>query len=909
MLAAAGLTVAPAAPFAGPLTPAVLAAQEAPDRVLVRSLDEGPDGPLPADRGTAGVWHRLQKLRTTASVLYTAGHPDDEEAGVLTLLSRGMGMRTALLTLNRGEGGANAIGPELFDALGLIRSEELRLSGRYYALDDQYFTTAVDYGYSKTLDEAIRSWDREALLGDMVRIIRLNRPTVVLSRWHGSERDGHGHHQASGVLTPEAVEAAADSSRFPEQILFEGLRPWRVLRTYRARLRPEEPHDAELDPHRYSPWLGTSYQAYGAYGLSLQRSQTQGRLRTQRGPGAPSRYELVSGPDDRGGAAPPDATPLDGLPTRMQDVGELVREPIPNDVRDALVRADDAVRRALDGFVPERPEAVIPALGDALAAIREARGGLRSPGPTPSAPDADFVLAIKERQAADALLAAAGVDVEAVATPRGAGADATMGPAVPGQPVDVHVDVTVPHRPELPALEVGLVDAVLRSRIGGGGDRGAGEAMPLHDPVSLALGLDVPADADPTRPWFRRSDVRANTYAVEDSAELHLGERRPIAEVRLTFDVDGSRVTSDVPVRRRESAAPYGSLRRPFEVAPAVAVSVAPDLVLPRASDGGWEVAVTATANAPGPTEATVRLELPEGWRSAPEREVVTFGGPGEVRTVAFQVRPDASAARSASGAPASARARAAVDVGGRTYREGYTLVAHRDLQLRRLYADATVLLPPVEARVPDDVRVGYVMGVGDAVPEAIGQLGATVTLLDAAALEGGDLGVFDAVLVGTRAYAVRPDLVAANGRLLDYARDGGHLVVLYQTPEYDPAVQAPYPASLPGSAEETSEEDAPVTVLAPDHPLLTTPYPVRPVDFDGWIEQRGSKFFAAWDAAYTPLVETHDTGQPPQEGVWLTAPVSDGRFTYVALALHRQLPYGVPGAYRILANLLAAGR
>ena len=239
--------------LAATLAPAPALAQRPPAHVLARTGDTGPEGPLRVDRGAPLLWHQLQKLRTTASVLYTTAHPDDEEAGVLTVLSRGMGVRTALLTLNRGEGGANAIGPELFDALGLIRTEELRLSGRYYALDDQYFTTAVDYGYSKTLGEAMRSWDRERVLGDMVRIIRTNRPTVVISRFHGSERDGHGHHQAAGVLTPEAVVAAADPGRFPEQISQEGLRPWRVQRLYRGRLLADEPHDAEIDASHGEP--------------------------------------------------------------------------------------------------------------------------------------------------------------------------------------------------------------------------------------------------------------------------------------------------------------------------------------------------------------------------------------------------------------------------------------------------------------------------------------------------------------------------------------------------------------------------------------------------------------------------------------------------------------------------------
>ncbi|MYI64573.1 MAG: PIG-L family deacetylase, partial [Gemmatimonadetes bacterium] len=238
-----------------------------------------PGEALQVDAGALGAWHRIRKLTTTSSILHITAHPDDEHSGMLTLASRDRGARTALLSLNRGEAGANAIGPELFDALGLIRTRELVLSGRYYGLDDLYFTSAVDYGYSKSLGEAMRSWDREAVLEDIVRVIRLNRPIVAVSRFHGTPRDGHGHHHAAGLLTPEAVAAAADPARFPDQIAREGLRPWRVPFLYRGGLRLGEPHDVVVDANLYSPSLGTTYQRWADRGLSLQRSQTSGRVR------------------------------------------------------------------------------------------------------------------------------------------------------------------------------------------------------------------------------------------------------------------------------------------------------------------------------------------------------------------------------------------------------------------------------------------------------------------------------------------------------------------------------------------------------------------------------------------------------------------------------------------------------
>ena len=372
---------------------------------------------------------------------------------------------------------------------------------------------------------------------------------------------------------------------------------------------------------------------------------------------------------------------------------------------------------------------------------------------------------------------------------------------------------------------------------------------------------------------------------------------------------------------------PYGSVTRRVEVLPALSVSLAPGVgIVPvggddddAGGDGGspgepalapMEVRARVVANA-APLSAAVRLELPQGWATVPGTPGIVehdFRTPGEILDAAFVIAPPAGW-RGEAEVTAVARAR------GVDYRRGYRTIEHRDLPLSRLWRPARMPVRSVPVADLDGVRVGYVMGVGDEVPAGIEALGATVELLDEAALaqldaaggaDSGDEAAFHAIVVGTRAYAVREDLIEHNRRLLDYARRGGHLIVLYQTQEYVPSEMAPYPASLPRGAEEVSEEDAPVRLLRPDHPFMTAPNRLSEADFDGWIEQRGSKFFSEWDPAYTPLVETHDTGQAPQEGVWLTAPVGEGRYTYLALALHRQLPYGVPGAYRILSNVIS---
>ena len=875
----------------------------APDRVLAFPAPVGEER-LDVDRGAMGTWHRIRKLATTASLLHVTAHPDDEHAGMLTLASRGWGARTALLSLNRGEAGANAIGPELFDALGLIRTRELVLSGRYYGLDDLYFTTAVDYGYSKSVDEAFRSWDREAVLEDMVRVIRLNRPLVVVSRFHGSARDGHGHHHAAGLLTPEAVAAAADPTRFPSQIADEGLRPWRVLRTFRGGLRVDEPHDVEVNATGMSPWLGDTYQRWASRGLGLQRSQTAGRVRTGGGRYLYGRLDGTGNGSE--GAAGVAGSFFAGLDTTLRGLPALLGEATSPEADSLLVELDRLVGAVVAAFDFRDPERAVADLARGLGWVRAAVAAL------PDAPETRFHLSLKERQFEEAILAASGTSVSAEL----AGGPAGRGEAVltSGQSAAIRLRVEPPESAEGDGLTTWI-----ESR---GGERLASSNGGTRLPDGSTEPLEIRVPATPAAPYFGRGDVSENHYQVSDSADLHLPWRRPALAAGVELAIGGQTIAHTVPVTAPVSRLPYGSVTRRVETLPALSVSLAPGVgIVPvNGADGDIhppgepaaarrEVRARVVANA-APLSATVRLELPEGWTTIPGTPGVVeqdFVSPGEVVDAAFLIAPPA-------GWRGEAEIAAVARAGETDHRRGYATIEHRDLPLARLWRPARTTVRSVRVARLDGVRVGYVMGVGDEVPAGIEALGATVELLDEAALAeldpaartgSGDEVGFHAIVVGTRAYAVREDLVEYNPRLLEYARRGGHLVVLYQTQEYVPSAMAPYPASLPRGAEEVSEEDAPVRLLRPDHPFMAAPNRIAETDFDGWIEQRGSKFFSDWDPAYTPLVETHDTGQAPQEGVWLTAPVGEGRYTYLALALHRQLPYGVPGAYRILSNVL----
>ncbi len=314
------------------------------------------------------------------------------------------------------------------------------------------------------------------------------------------------------------------------------------------------------------------------------------------------------------------------------------------------------------------------------------------------------------------------------------------------------------------------------------------------------------------------------------------------------------------------------------------------------------EVEVTLLHNANDPSFGQVVLHLPEGWRAKPASQAFTFARAGERASYRFAVTPGPLG-------PQTYEIEAAAIDGLGEYREGYELIDHRDLELRYLYREASTVVRGVDVTTVAGLKVGYVMGIGDQVPQGLQQLGAQVTLLGERELASANLSTYDTIMIGTRAYAVREDLKTYNSRLLDYVRAGGNMIVLYNTQEFVPNTFAPFPGELPRTAEEVSEEDSPVTILAPTHQAFNWPNKITAADFDGWVEQRGSKFFTKWDASYTPMIATYDQGQAPQSGGWLTAKVGKGTWTYFAYALHRQLPYGVAGAYRITANLLALNK
>lgn len=855
---------------------------------------------LSQDLGANGLWQQLLKLQTTASVLHTTAHPDDEHGGALALLSRRDGARMALMTLNRGESGDNAIGAQLFDALGLIRTEELRISNKYYGVDNQYFTTVLDYGFSKRIEEAFEQWGRDAVMRDVVRVIRMDRPFVLLSRFQGNQRDGHGNHQTAGLITTLAFKAAGDPNMYPEQIK-EGLRPWQPLKVYIGGVRDNEAWQVKIDAGEFSPWLGDSYSNFARLGLSYQRSQNSGRYSPQSGPqvGYYSRVDSVIGGADK------EQSIFDGIDTTIPGLFKALRKPEPAGAGAALTAIDAAVKKAVAAFSLTNPAATVPALAQGLTATRDALTKITDP-------DAQHILKIKEQQFQDAINIALGIDVDASA--QAAGAPEPTGPMamfapppamaapVPGQTFEIRTRVT-----NRANVQITPVDLTLQTDKGWNVQKGQGQMAPMGYNASatqrftVTLAPDVPLS---TRPYFSRASIKDTKYTLSDPTQFGRPATVPPAIAVFKYTVEGVNVEAHEVVTRREPKLPYGDVNRELRVVPALAISVSPHSAIIPVSAATKQVNLTVDLlnNNEGTIKGDLKLALPASWTSQPASQPFTFQRAGERATYKFVVNVPALENKAYA-------IEAVATANGRDYKEGYDLIDHRDLEVRYLYHPAKVDVNGLDVKVVPNLSIGYVMGVGDQVPTGIQQLGYKVTLLTEADLATGNLSQFDAIMTGTRAYAVREDLKTYNQRLLDYVKDGGNLVVLYNTQELIPGKFSPFPAEHGPRAEEVSEQDSPVTILAPDMQAFTWPNKITLTDFNGWVEQRGSKFWASWDPAYTAMIETYDKGQAPQKGGWLQAKHGKGTYTYFAYAFHRQLPYGVPGAYRLLANVLALGK
>ncbi len=798
------------------------------------------------------VKQSLDRLAVTGSVLMIAAHPDDENTGLISYLARGRKVRTAYLSLTRGEGGQNVIGPEQGDDLGILRTEEL-LQSRRVDGGQQFFSRAIDFGYSKSAKESLDKWGHDAVLGDIVWVIRSFRPDVVILQFTGTSRDGHGQHQASAILGREAYDAAGDPKKFPEQLKY--VQPWHPTRLMVNRRGFTKEMQKEIDalPERvdleiggYDPLLGYSYGELAGISRSLNSSQSDGTPR-MRGDlkttlvtlsGPPAKTDLFDGVD---------------LTWSRYSGGEAVGK---------------MLAEAAHKWKADDPTQCI----EWLVKAREAAAKLDSPE-----------VAERIRQIDETIAKCAGLWLD-FSTDREQ--------ILAGN--EFKLKVTAIQRTALPVVIESL--------------RVNGQELPeTKTPIALKLNEvkvietphTIPTAGVTTQPYWLREPAAGDLYQVSDARLIGLPENPPLLTLQADVQIGQARIKVERPVLYRYMDRMHGESIKPVAVMPPASLRfLQPTQVFPALASKKIEVEVNSHAAL---KEGRVSLKAPTGWKIEPAYQEVAFNGAGEQKILTFDVTParDAAVGDLKASLQTDGR-RIAVDV-------RYIDYAHIPLQ---------TLFPPSETRLvrADAVvlarRVGYVMGAGDDVPAALLQLGCTVVLLSPSDLAQGDLRQFDAIVTGIRAYTERPDLVANQARLMEYVSNGGTLVVQYNRIERDRSEplkhMGPYPFEI-GNQRVTVEE-APV-VFDAGNPLLTSPNRITERDFDGWVQERGLYFASKWDARYETPFEMHDPGDPSMKGSTLVTRYGKGVYIFTALSFFRELPAGVPGAYRLFANFLSASK
>ncbi|MGE3274231.1 MAG: NEW3 domain-containing protein [Vicinamibacterales bacterium] len=846
------------------------------------------------NRGADRMALLLGRLQTTASALHTGAHPDDEDSSLISRLARGDHARVAYLALNRGEGGQNIIGTELFEALGVLRTEEL-LQARRLDGGEQLFTRTMDYGFSKTRAEAAAKWDEQEVLKDMVRAIRTFRPLVIASRFSGTPADGHGQHQLAGYLTPIAFKAAADPTQFPEQIA-EGLGPWQAKKLYVGqgfRPDPSNPATTHVATGVLDPVIGRTYTEIAMQGRSQHKSQEMGVIEL-KGP-QDSALRLV---ENLTGSKDADEDSLfTGIDTSFTGLAAVVGLP-DGTIAAELKAVADAAREAAAEWDARTPGATIPALARGLTATRAARAALKGlSGHDRERADADFFLGIEEEDFGEALAAAAGLDLDPLSNTE---------TVVPGRALTVTVRV-FEGADRLATAGAPAVVAPDGWTVTASGPPPVDSSNPFarffreHPETETHFTVGVPATAPYTQPYWLRQPREGDRFQWPASGPKGVPFGPPLLEVRLPVTVGG--VTFDLvrEVEYRYADRVRGELRRHVNVVPLVDVAMDSSLMILPTSDTNETkpIVVHLTSYGDGAVNGRVQLTLPAGWTSEPAARPFALAAAGDEASVSFTVR---TPARIEAGSY-TIGAQAVVD--GVAYDQDMQTIAYPHIQTHRLYAPAAARVQAFDVSVAP-VSVGYVMGSGDEVPDAIRRLGLSVELISDEALATGDLSRYDTIVVGIRASEARPAFVANNNRLLDYVRNGGTLIVQYQQADYAQRGLAPFPGEIgPRVTDETAE----VRILQPEHRVFTFPNRITSADFEGWVQERNLYSFGPFDDRYVPLLESHDPDEPENRGGELYAELGKGRFVYTSYAWFRQLRAGVPGAYRQFANLLSLGK
>ncbi len=812
----------------------------------VISLASARAAELPPPMDAAEIRLALEKLNVLGRVLYVAAHPDDENTGLIASWENGALLDAAYLSLTRGDGGQNLIGPELREQLGVIRTQEL-LAARRIDHGRQFFSRANDFGYSKSVAETLRIWDREKILADTVWAIRQFRPDVIVTRFSPTDNETHGHHTASAQLALEAFQAAADPERFPEQL--GDVQPWQATRLlwntsaffFRARNLPFDPTGLiEIEAGGYQPLLGKSYPEIAAASRTMHKSQGFG-VSIERGSDK-EYFKLLAGQPVEG------ANLFSGIETGWGRVpnGKIIGEKVSAILRD---------------YRATEPSASVPAL-------LELRKQLQSLG--------DNFWAQEKTRAVERLIAAClGLHLEAIVEKPA---------AQPGEKINLQVE----------AINRSPVAVELR------GVRTEKFQEPLRrdELLTKKLTLELPRDLPFSQPYWLRAPGTLGTFTVAEQRLIGLPENPPAFPVTVRLAIAGEEIAYELEPRSRTVDRVQGETTRPLVIAPPVFVQFPQAVfVFPASEPKRIDLRVLAAAET---IQGAVALEAPAGWKVEPASVPVELHGAESETTCSFTVTPPAAAGE------VTLRAVALGPEGARTPAQSRQQIEYPHIQPQTLISPATaqVVRAPIANRAK---LVGYLPGAGDAIPESLREIGAEVKVLADSEVKAAKLKPFDAVVLGVRAANVNPARLSAwFPELLAYAKAGGVVVYQYNTTPGPKPEQLPFPLKV--SRDRVTDENAEVRLLAPEHPVLNFPNKLGADDFGGWVQERGLYFPNEWSREWQPILSANDPGEKPAEGGLLVARVGQGWFVYTGLSFFRQLPAGVPGAYRLFANIVSLG-
>lgn len=816
----------------------------------------GPIKPAP----TGDILSNLQKLNVLGSVLYVAAHPDDENTQFLAYLAKDRLVRTGYLSLTRGDGGQNLIGPEQGENIGVIRTQEL-LAARRVDGPDQFFSRAYDFGFSKSTDEAVRTWGQDKILADVVWIIRKYQPDVIVTRFPPDARAGHGHHSASGFLAEEAFKIASDPSRFPEQLAF--VKPWQPKRilwnvfipgAFLSNKKPDEAGNLiGLETGLYNPLLGRSYGEIAAESRSQHKSQGFGVPASR---GARIDYLLLKG------GSPVEKDPLDGV--------DLSWKRVPNS---EAVQAQ--VNQLIAGYRAERPAASVPALVQLHKAINRL--------------DTTNIYVKAKREEVETLIRQClGLWFET---------NPTDYAATPGETIQLTTNVV--SRADVPIRLL----SIRYSTPEGGKDTTLNLSLKPNDQVLLPVRFAVPKTTRISQPYWLVNPIEKGVFQVSDQRLIGLPENPPAVAAAYTFEIDGQRFTFSRPVVYKATDPVDGEVYRPFIIQPEVMANLT-ERVFTFADSKAKTAEIVLKAGRAN-VSGTLAISAPAGWRIEPASLSFALKNKGDEQRLTVTLSPGSAA----QNGPLRA---VMTTADGSTFATGLRLIAYPHIPTQTLFPPAEAKLVKLDVKVSAK-NVGYIVGAGDEVPAALTQMGCRVTLLGPAELSR-DLSAYDAIVTGVRAYNTNDWLAMYQPRLMDYVKNGGTMVVQYVTPPNSflrneaPLPQlGPYPLKI--GRDRVTEEDAPMTFLNPQHPLLNSPNKITEADFKGWIQERGIYFAQEWDKAYEPIFAANDQNEAAKQGSLLYARYGKGYFMYTGLVFFRELPAGVPGAYRLFANLISAGK